>query len=189
MFQPKGVVDGALMNEIYAYWGKVFADDTTLLVGDSAKAHWTAEAKAGRPEHVVFARVDEGITSLTQYLDLSWFAHFKHQYGQLFQNEVEPKLQGKVVPASAKRVIVTRLVAEAHKKVLASASPKLHESFQSIGFLPVTDPSMIKPHPIPSYVFSPLSEIELQVQQDVATHQRGTIRLFSPLERSTGKKI
>ena len=36
---------------------------------------------------------------------------------------------------------------------------------------------------------SPLSEIELQVQQDVATHQRGTIRFFFPLERSTGKNL
>ena len=85
MFQAKGVIDGNLMHEIYAYWGRAFSPDTTMLVGDSARAHWTAEAKADKPAHIVFARIDEGITSLTQFLDLSWFAHFKQQYGALFQ--------------------------------------------------------------------------------------------------------
>ena len=158
-FQPKGVVDGALMKEIYEYWGRAFSPEITLLIGDSAKSHWTAEAKEGRPPHVVFGRVEEGITSLTQFLDLSWFAHFKHQCGLLFQTEVEPQLAGKKLSASDPRIIVTRLVSEAHRRVMAVASPKLYESFQSVDFLPVADHSAIKPHPIPSYVFTPVSDI------------------------------
>jgi hypothetical protein len=86
LFQPKGVVDGSLMKDIYAGWGRDFGSELTLLIGDSARAHWTVEAKAGRPKHVIFGRIDEGITSLTQFLDLSWFAHFKHHYGEIFQS-------------------------------------------------------------------------------------------------------
>ena len=84
--------------------------------------------------------------------------------------EVEPKLRGQKISASNRRVIVTRLVAEAHKRVHASIAPKLYDLFQSMALLPISDPSVIKPHAIPSYVYSPLSDIELQVQQDVNAH-------------------
>ena len=118
--------------------------------------------------------IDEGISSLIQYLDLFWLAQFKHQYGMLFQTDVEPKLAGKKLSASDRRVIVTRLVAEAQKRVWATASGKARAAFTSLGYLPVTDPAVVKPHPVPAYRFSPLTDIELQVQHDVLAHEKAT---------------
>ena len=44
-FQKKGVVDGETMRDIYADWGKFFGEQRRLLIGDSARAHFTEVAK------------------------------------------------------------------------------------------------------------------------------------------------
>ena len=102
---------------------------------------------------------------------MSWFALFKHEYTLLFQTQVEPVLGNQKLSASDRRVLVTRLVAEAHKRALEKSSPRLYESFRSLGYLPVADHSVIKPHPVPGYVFAPLTQIEAQVQREVAARE------------------
>ena len=126
-FQPSAVVDQHLMVDIYSSWDKFFkkaGDPMRILVGDSCKSHFTAIAKAKVSSRTCFARIGESCTSLTQYLDTDHMHVFKHHYSNIFSTQVEPKLKGRKICARERRILVTRIVAQAHALTLQSTQRK-----------------------------------------------------------------
>lgn len=157
------VVDQELMVDIYSAWDKHFGDSLRLWAGDSCKSHFTKVAKAKVSPKTSFARIPEGCTSAGQYLDLYHMHVFKHNYRDIFCTEVEPKLQGRKISARERRILVTRIVARAHALTVASGASKRHAHFKQLGYLPCA-PADIKLRVLPSYVFTPLSDVEQKVQ-------------------------
>ena len=73
--------------------------------------------------------------------------------------------------ARDRRIIVTRIVAKAHRLTVAGDDAKQWQTFKAIGYLPAT-PSDIKLRVFPSYIFVPMSEVEQQVRAAIDARAR-----------------
>ena len=136
-----------------------------LLVGDTCKSHSTAIAKEKVCRRTSFGRVGESCTSLTQYLNVDHMHVFKHHYANIFCTEVGPKLKGRKISARERRILVTRIVARAHELALDSTRRHRAASFRKLGYLPCR-PDEISLRALPSYKYSPISDVELKVRED-----------------------
>ena len=162
------------MCDIYSSWDKFFkkaGDPMRIVVGDSCKSHFTAIAKAKVSSRTCFARIGESCTSLTQYLDTDHMHVFKHHYSNIFSTQVEPKLKGRKICARERRILVTRIVAQAHALTLQSTQRKRHDAFRKLGYLPGAA-NGISLRALPSYQYSPMSDIELKVRRMIEESQR-----------------
>ena len=66
--------------------------------------------------------------------------------------------------ARDRRIIVTRIVAKAHRLTMAGDDAKRWQTFKAMGYLPAT-PSDIKLRVFPSYIFVPMSELSSRLGQ------------------------
>ena len=165
-FQKKAVVDETVMSLIYAEWDRFCGGHLRLLIGDSAKPHWTNLARANVAKETSFARLPESTTSVSQYLDTEHNFVFKHHYGTIFSTEVENGIRGWKVSARDKRILCTRIVAKAHALTIASGDAKRHATFKALGYLSCP-PSEIKLRNLPSYKFESISAVEERVRHSV----------------------
>ena len=93
---------------------------TTLLVMDAARQHWTQEVKATlTARKLISVRVPEGMTSFIQFLDAFWFFRFKANCR--WQYALAMHGRGNFTAAD-QRVAMTLLVAEAHHETLKCTS-------------------------------------------------------------------
>ena len=88
---------------------------------------------------------------------------FKRHYSEIFCTEVEPKLRGRKIKARERRILVTRIVAQAHALTLQSTARNHHASFRKLGYLPCAE-NEISLRALPSYKYSPISDVELKVR-------------------------
>ena len=87
-----------------------------------------------------------------QFLDLYFFAWFKSVYMDEVDKEVT-QLHVPKLSLSDKRIIMTKCVAKAWRKVTTEAQVTL--LFQRLGYIPTADPGFIKVPLLPSYTFDP----------------------------------
>ena len=88
-----------------------------------------------------------------------------------FTKKVEPKISGKRISARDRRIILTRIVAKAHRLTVAGNDAKRWQKFKAIGYLRAT-PSDTNLRVFPSYIFSPMSEVEQQVRAAIDARAR-----------------
>ena len=84
---------------------------------DAARQHWTPMVKDEmKARSLIPVRVPEGMTSFIQFLDAFWFFRFKTHYKHQFALAMHGKKEK--LTASAQRVAMSLLVAEAHHRTL-----------------------------------------------------------------------
>ena len=78
-----------------------------------------------------------------QYLDTEHHFVWKNQHNNIYGAEVELKISGKKLSALDRRTMVTRMVAKAHRLIVARDDATWWQTFNTMGYLPAT-PSHIK---------------------------------------------
>lgn len=86
-----------------------------------------------------------------QFLDLYFFAHFKHLYALTIDRFLEETDKTKLTLAD-KRIFMARAVAEAWEKITATL--KFEELFRKLGY--INPGPQVKLDVLPQYTFDPL---------------------------------